>query len=76
MTAKEYLSEDRLAAEIIVAFADNDMNVKRTANAVYVCSGTVHYHAKKIRESTGLNPFKFYDLCKLLAVAKKILKEG
>ena len=76
MDAKEYLSKDRFAAEVIVALADNSMNVTDTANAMYVHRGTVHYRAKKIREGTGLNPVNFYDLCELLPVARKILKEG
>ena len=76
MSAKKYLSKDRFAAEVIVALADNSMNVTDTANAMYVDRGTVHYRVKKIRENTGMNPFNFYDMCKLLPVARKILKEG
>ena len=76
MNAKEYLSKDRFAAEVIVALADNSMNVTDAADAIYVHRCTVHYRVKKIREGTGLNPFNFYDLCKLLTVAKEILKEG
>ena len=66
MSAKKYLSKDSLAAEIIVALADYDLSITKTSTALYVHSGTVRYHAKKVCESTGLDPFKFYDLCKLL----------
>lgn len=76
MSAKKYLSKDSLAAEIIIALADNDLSITKTSIALYVHSGTVRYHLKKVRESTGLNPLKFYDLCKLLPVAKKILEKG
>ena len=76
ISAKKYLSKDSLAAEIIVALADNDLSITKTSTALYVHSGTVRYHVKKVHESTGLNPLKFYDLCKLLPVAREILKKG
>ena len=55
-----------LDREIVQAFADNDMNVARTAEAVYMHRNSVNYHLDKVKRLTGLNPCKFYDLVKLV----------
>lgn len=48
------------------AFADNKMVITDTAKAMYVTRNTVTYHLKRIHEITGLNPFDFYDLYKIV----------
>ena len=58
-------------AEIIVALADNSMNVSDTARNTYLHRNTVEYHIAKIRKKTGLNPKCFYDLCKLIQMVKR-----
>ena len=55
-----------LDKEIILAFAKYDMKPYRVAKNIYVCKATVTYHVKKIKEKTGFDIRKFYDLCKLL----------
>ena len=60
-----------LEKEIIIAFAQYDMRPYRVAQNIYVCKATVTYHAKKIKEKTGLDIRKFYDLCKLIQMVNK-----
>lgn len=76
MNAKEYLAKDWLGVRIIIALAKYDMNAQAAADAIYVHRNTIRYHAIKIHQNTGLNPLNFYDLCKLLPVAKEIQKKG
>ena len=57
--------------ELIVAFAKHDMRPYRVAKSIYVCKATVTYHIKKIKEKTGLDMRKFYDLCKLLEMVNE-----
>ena len=59
----------RQQARIILAFAENDMKIKATAEHLYLDQGNVSYHLKRIREQMGWNPRKFYDLCLLVGVA-------
>lgn len=55
--------------ETIKAFAENDMNVKRTGIAMHYATNSIDYRLRKIEKETGLNPRKFYDLCELLKMA-------
>ena len=56
-------------AEIILAYAENDMELRATAKQIYLTDPAVVYHLKRINEQTGRNPRKFYDLCYLVGVA-------
>lgn len=77
MSAKEYLQKNWTGVRVVIALAKHDMNAQAAADAIYVHRNTINYHARKMRENTGLNPLKFYDLCELLPVAKELLeKEG
>ena len=60
-----------LEKEIIEAFAEYDMKAFKVSKNIYVSRGTVLYHAKKIKEKTGLDIRKFYDLCKLIEMVNK-----
>lgn len=62
-------------AELIVTMADCDLNQKRTGNKLYVGHTTIFYHIESIKNKTGKDPRKFYDMCELLPVAKAILEE-
>ena len=62
-------------AEIIVALADNDLNVSAVADNLYMDRNTVYYHIDKIRKQLGKDPTKFYDLCKLFPIARDLLRE-
>lgn len=63
------LSEPR--QKIILALADCDMNVSEVSRALYMGRSTVEYHLKRIKQLTGKNPVKFYDLCHLVLWVKE-----
>ncbi len=58
--------------EMLVSFADNNMNLSETARQQFRHRNGIRYHLDKITERTGLNPFNFYDLVQLL----KLCEEG
>jgi DNA-binding PucR family transcriptional regulator len=62
---------DEWDAEIIIALADNNMNITKASRVLYVHRNTVEYHIRKVKLSTGLDPTNFYDLCKLLQRIKR-----
>lgn len=68
MKNKELSNLDK---EIIIAFAKYDMRPYRVAKNIFVCKGTIMYHARKIKEKTGLDIRKFYDLCKLIEIVNE-----
>lgn len=53
---------------LLRAFAEHNMNVTDTANAVYMHRNSLVYRLQVIHRETGLNPRKFYDLVKLLGL--------
>ena len=56
--------------EILTTFADNDMCICATAKAIHLHHNTIAYHLHKIEKETGLNPYHFWDLTKLLVRLK------
>ena len=52
--------------EILLAFAEHNMNCSEAAMSLYMARNSFHYYFKSIEAKTGLNPRKFYDLIKLL----------
>lgn len=62
---------DERDARIILALAENNMNVAQTANSLFMHRNTVLYHIMKIYKTTGLDATKFYDLCELVKKVKK-----
>lgn len=58
-------------ANIILALADNRMNVSEAARALFMHRNTVEYHIRKIRQMTGLDPLNFYDLHKLVKMVSE-----
>ena len=57
---------DERDVQIILAMAENDMYVSKVAEAMFMHYNTVVYHIHKIQKITGLDPRRFYDLCKLV----------
>lgn len=57
--------------EVIRALADSSMNIAETARKIYSHRSTVEYHIARIQRITGLDPLNFYDLIKLLELAKE-----
>ena len=52
--------------EILIAFAECNMNVCETARELMYHRNNVDYHLKRIEEKADLNPKCFFDLVKLL----------
>lgn len=63
----------QLQAEIIVALADNQFNVSKVAEKLFMHRTSLNYHVRKIRETTGKNPMDFYDMCELLHIARQVI---
>ena len=62
---------DKIEMKVILALADSDMNLSKVARDMFCHRNTALYHVKKIQTATGLDPMKFYDLCKLVRMVKK-----
>lgn len=52
--------------EVLHALAENSMSTAGTARAIHMNRANVYYHIDRIRDVTGLDPLKFYDMCWLL----------
>lgn len=57
---------DDMDVKILVIFADCNMNVSHTAEALGMHRNSVIYRFKGIREKTGLEPTVFWELNALL----------
>ena len=55
---------------VILALADNRMNISDTARALSIHRNSVVYHIEKIKKEIGLDPRDFYDLCELLDMVR------
>lgn len=67
--AEPVLSE--IKREVILAFAECNMRVRETARKMFKHRNTVVYHLQQIKEITGLDPYNFYDLIKLVEGVKE-----
>lgn len=63
-------------AHIIVAMANHSMNVTDVARAIFTHRNTVLYHLNKVKQQTGLDPRRFYDLVELVKMAQEVLENG
>lgn len=54
--------------QVVLAFAENDMNASKTARKVFLNKSSVKYHLERVGAKTGLSPLKFYDLVKLVGI--------
>ncbi len=59
-----------LEKEILLVYADCDMNAAETARRTFYHRNSIQYFLDRIYAKHGLNPLKFYDLCKLLDIIK------
>lgn len=57
--------------KIILSLAGHDMCISKTSRAIHMHRNTIEQHFEKIRQKTGLNPRKFYDLVRLVEIAKE-----
>lgn len=55
---------------IIIGYAENDMNLSRTARNIRYHPNTIRDYFPRIAKKYGLNPKKFYDLVELVEMAK------
>lgn len=62
---------NQIDIEVILAFADSNMNASSAARKMYVHRNTVEYHLAKVRSETGLNPKEFRGLAKLLTMIEE-----
>lgn len=62
-------------AEVIMALAENGLREHRAAQKMYRHRSTVEFHVGNIKKQTGLDPLDFYDMQKLLPMAKRVLVE-
>ena len=63
-------------AHIVVAMANHNMNVTDVARAIFAHRNTVLYHLNKVKQETGLDPRRFYDLVELVKIAQEVLESG
>ena len=56
--------------KIVLALADQNMNVSKTSRSLFMHRNTVVYHVEKVKELTGLDPTKFHDLVELVQMAR------
>lgn len=71
MTKINYKPLDEMDRRLILSLAENNMRATETSYDLDVHRGTVIYRMGKIKALTGLDPMVFYDLCKLVEMAKK-----
>ncbi len=62
---------DKRDAKIVIALADNNMNVSKVSRVVFMHRNSLAYHIGKIKRTTGLDPLNFYDLVELVRMAKE-----
>lgn len=60
-------------AQIILAMAENNLIMSAAANRLDMSAGSVKKQVAKIKEATGLDPQRFFDMCQLLVVANTVL---
>lgn len=63
-------------AHIVVAMVNHNMNVTDVARAIFTHRNTVLYHLNKVKQQTGLDPRRFYDLVELVKMAQEVLESG
>ena len=63
-------------AHIVVAMANHNMKVTDVARAIFAHRNTVLYHLDKVKQQTGLDPRRFYDLVELVKIAQEVLENG
>jgi PucR C-terminal helix-turn-helix domain/GGDEF-like domain len=70
--AEVLLQRDRTGAlaETLRAYADCDLNVRRTAARMIVHPNTVHHRLRRIHELTGRDPRRFAELAELTAALR------
>ena len=55
-----------LDIKTVIEFANNNMDVSKTARQLFLSRSAAFYHLEKVKTQTGLDPLNFYDLIQLL----------
>ena len=66
----------KLNAKVVIEYANNNMNQAKTAKACYISPSTTSFHLDNVYKHTGLNPRNFFDLVKLVPMAKEFLRKN
>jgi sugar diacid utilization regulator len=56
---------------VVLAYAENNMNVVETGRKMFMHRNTIQYHLDVARKKTGLCPMKFFDLVKLVETLRE-----
>lgn len=56
---------DKENYKLLLAFADCNMCVSRASKKVYLSGTAIYNRFQRIRENTGLDPLRFWDLVQL-----------
>lgn len=56
---------------VILSMAKNDMRLSDVAVELHYHRNTIEYHCEILKRLYGLNPKRFYDLCKLVEMVKE-----
>ena len=62
---------NELEREVVIALANNRMNLTDAALQMHKHRNSLIYHIKKIELKTGLDARDFHDLCVLYKMAKR-----
>jgi hypothetical protein len=62
-------------AVFILAMAENGLRVHRAAKSMPLSNNAAAYHVNKMKKEFGLDPRDFYDMLKLLPMARAVLDE-
>ena len=57
-----------LDKNIVVAYAESNMNCRKTARVLNYSYNGIAYHLVSTRTKTGLDPYQFRDLAQLVSI--------
>lgn len=59
-------------SRIIIALANNKLSALRAAKSLNYHRNTILYHVRNVRKETGLDPYDFFDMQTLYAMAQEV----
>ena len=60
---------------VIMVFAKANMNLSKAARLAYLSRQTVWWRLNRVKRDTGLNPFEFHDLARLVRAIEEERRE-
>ena len=60
---------------VIMVFANANMNLSKAARLAYLSRQTVWWRLNRVKRDTGLNPFEFHDLARLVRAIEEERRE-